>query len=97
LSSTYRGTFGFISIQPPAVRRSASPIARWILGELGTLGHAQVSVVDPGTCFIAMTHDDFYFLGELRFDDHEFCSRVYGLLKANLGRSILEIGSLDIP
>jgi hypothetical protein len=33
----------------------------------------------------------------LNFDDHEFCAQVCELLKANFGRSLVEIGSLDIP
>jgi hypothetical protein len=41
----------------------------------------------PGTCFITMFHDGCYYVGELSFDDHEFCARVCELLKANFGRS----------
>jgi len=35
----------------------------------------------PGTCFITTFHDGCYYVGELSFDDHEFCARVCELLK----------------
>jgi hypothetical protein len=41
-------------------------------------------------------HDRCNYVGEINFDHHEFCARVCELLKANFGRSLVEIGSLDI-
>ena len=37
------------------------------------------------------------YLGRLNFNDEEFCGQIFELLKANCGRSITEIGSIDIP
>jgi hypothetical protein len=42
-------------------------------------------------------HHGSIYLGRLNFNDEEFCGQIFELLKANCGRSITEIGSIDIP
>jgi hypothetical protein len=44
-----------------------------------------------------MKHHGSIYLGRLNFDDEDFCRQIFELLKANYGRSVIEIGSTDIP
>jgi hypothetical protein len=43
-----------------------------------------------------MTYHGSIYLGRLNFNDEEFCGQIFELLKANCGRSLTEIGSMDI-
>ena len=67
-------------------------------GEMGILENVRRSIVSPDKClFITMIHHGSIYLGRLNFDDEEFCGQIFELLKANCGRSLTEIGSMDIP
>ena len=44
-----------------------------------------------------MFHDGYYYVGRLSFDSNEFSRQICELLKANFGRSLVDIGSIDIP
>lgn len=47
--------------------------------------------------FITMIHHGSIYLGRLNFNHEEFCGQIFEVLKVNYGRSLIEIGSLDIP
>ena len=66
-------------------------------GEIGVLEHVQPSIIDPGTCFITISHDGNYYIGRLTFDDLKFCHHVCELLNVYYGRSLVEVGAIDIP
>jgi len=36
-------------------------------------------------------------MGFMNFDDFTFSSQIFTLLKANIGRSMKDIGNLDVP
>ena len=61
------------------------------------LDRVPTSTTDPCLCFIMMLHEERYYIGELKFDDDECCHQICELLNANLGLSLRDIGSLDIP
>jgi hypothetical protein len=66
-------------------------------GEVGILDNVRQSIVRPdGSLFLTIKHNGSVYLGRLNFDDEEFCRQIFELLKANCGRSLTEIGSLDI-
>ena len=46
--------------------------------------------------FLHMRDDAFRYIGALSFDDRVSCMMIYTLLKSVVGRSIAEIGELDI-
>jgi len=46
--------------------------------------------------FVFVQYDDFRYMGLMQFDDPEFCYEIFVLLKAQLGRSIKDIGDLDL-
>ena len=65
---------------------------------MGVLENVRQSIVTPDKClFITMIHHGSIYLGRLNFNDEEFCGQIFELLKANYGRSLTEIGSIDIP
>ena len=67
-------------------------------GEMGVLENVRQSIVRPDTCvFIMVSYQGSCYLGRLNFDDQEFCRHIFELLKANYGRSLIEIGSIDVP
>ncbi len=67
-------------------------------GEIGVLENVRQSIVNPDRClFITMIHHGSTYLGRLNFNHEEFCGQIFELLKANCGRSLTEIGSIDIP
>ena len=62
------------------------------------LENVRQSIVNPDRgLFITMIQHGSLYLGRLNFDQEEFCYQIFDLLKANYGRSITEIGSIDIP
>jgi hypothetical protein len=67
-------------------------------GEMGILENVRRSIVSPDKClFITMIHHGSIYLGRLNFNDEDFFRQIFELLKANYGRSLIEIGSIDIP
>jgi hypothetical protein len=46
--------------------------------------------------FMFIESDGFRYMGFMTFDDLTFCSQIGVLLKANRGRSIKDIGDLDV-
>ena len=66
-------------------------------GEVGILDNVRRSIVRPdSSLFMTIKHNGSVYLGRLTFNHEEFCRQVFELLKANCGRSLTEIGSLDI-
>jgi hypothetical protein len=50
----------------------------------------------PSEIFLFMEHDGMCFVSSLLFDDGSFCRAIGQILLANYGRTIEEIGSLDL-
>ena len=66
-------------------------------GEVGILDNVRRSIVRPdSSLFMTIKHNGSVYLGRLTFKHEEFCRQIFELLKANCGRSLSEIGSLDI-
>ena len=64
-------------------------------GEIGILTH--VGAVPGGNkCFLYITHDELPYIGSLMFNDATFCRFIVQLMKVNVGKSIGDIGSLDL-
>ena len=66
------------------------------VGEIGTLEQALMHELFDNKIFLFIEHGGFRYMGFMQFDDRAFCAQIYNLLKANLGRSIEEIGELDL-
>ena len=76
----------------PAVPAKDSKILN---GEIGVLKY----VLCQGSnkeCFLIITHEGVGYIGCLLFDDAAFCQQVGKLVENHTGRSIKEIGDLDL-
>jgi hypothetical protein len=48
------------------------------------------------TLFLFIDYQDSRYVGSLSFDDSISCQKIYDRLKSNVGRSIREIGDLEL-
>ena len=66
-------------------------------GEVGILKNVFVSSVKPSTrCFLVMEHAGAEYMGDLSISDAAFCSEIYAVLHRHCGKTIQEIGDIDI-
>jgi len=50
-----------------------------------------------GTClFLFIEYDGITYTGSMYFDDPRFCSDVYHLVENCVGRTVVEIGDVDV-
>jgi hypothetical protein len=66
------------------------------VGEVGALEEIMMSNMIDNKVFMFIESDGFRYMGFMTFDDLTFCSQIGVLLKANRGRSIKDIGDLDV-
>jgi hypothetical protein len=45
---------------------------------------------------LLITHKQSHYLGTLLFDDRAFCLQIYQILTNNCGKSIYQIGAIDL-
>ena len=84
---------------PPQWNGWCGPDARVPAGEDGVLKSAQYLTVDPTAAArvqLRIAHDGNEFWGFIPCDDPVLLSRLYAKLKGCIGRTMQEIGSLDI-
>jgi hypothetical protein len=62
----------------------------------GIVKHVITDSRDDKKCFLIVEHDGVGYVGLLRFDNSMVCSRISKILKKFTGRSITEIGNLDL-
>jgi hypothetical protein len=65
-------------------------------GEIGTLEQVIVHELLDNKIFLFILFQSFRYMGFMSFDDLAFCSQIHTLLKANIGRSLKEIGDVDL-
>jgi hypothetical protein len=65
-------------------------------GEVGTLERVYDRCQTLQTVIITMNLYSARYTANLTFDDPAFCKQIYDLLQQNIGRSIEEIGDLDL-
>jgi hypothetical protein len=46
--------------------------------------------------FLFIDYNGSRYMGMMVFDDPKFCSHIFALLQRNVGRSIKDIGDLDL-
>jgi hypothetical protein len=67
-----------------------------IKGEVGVLRYVRSTDEPAKKCFLVMEHSGQHYVGTLVFDNTAFCSRIAALLQLHLGRSIKDIGDLEL-
>ena len=65
-------------------------------GEVGILEYVSVGLLIDTTFFLFIDYQHSRYVGLMSFDDSIFCQKIYDLLKPNVGRSIKEIGDLEL-
>jgi hypothetical protein len=66
-------------------------------GEVGILRDVIPSTVEPyDRCFLVMEHRDAEYIGALLLSDTAFCREIFGVLVKNRGKTIQEIGSIEL-
>ena len=81
---------------PPRWSNLYQPKANWPQGEIGTLERVWMNELLDRCVFLHMRDDVFRYIGALCLDDRSSCWLIYNFLKSLEGRSIAEIGDLDI-
>jgi len=69
---------------------------RTLTGELGVLMHIGSDPKSPRSLYIHIAHENLSYVGRLLFDNSRFCHRISVLLQKHIGRSIREIGDLEL-
>jgi hypothetical protein len=65
-------------------------------GEIGILEYVSIGLLIDTTFFLFINYQHSRYVGLMSFDDSISCQKVYSLLKPNIGRSIKEIGDLEL-
>ena len=65
-------------------------------GEVGILEYVSVGLLIDTTFFLFIDYQHSRYVGLMSFDDSISCQKIYDLLKPNVGRSIKEIGDLEM-
>lgn len=68
----------------------------WPQGEIGTLENVWMHELLDRCIFLYVSDDGFQYTGSMYFDDHTSCLIVFDFLQSVVGRSIADIGELDV-
>ena len=66
------------------------------MGEVGILKYVHSNSLMSNKCFLVIYFQEEAYIGSLIFKDHAFCGQISNLLRDHVGRSIKEIGDLDL-
>jgi hypothetical protein len=64
--------------------------------EIGALSYVSMNDLFDNKIFLMMEYEGARYISGMHFDDATFCYQISSILKANIGRSIKEIGDLDL-
>ena len=67
-----------------------------IKDEVGILRYVLASHESSKKCFLVIEYESEHYVGTLHFDDVKFRQQITALLRQHIGRSIEEIGDLDV-
>jgi hypothetical protein len=81
---------------PPLWSSTRKDKTDWPKGEVGMLCEAWLHDGLDTCLFLFMEYNGHRYTGSMYFDDIGFCYEIDTVLKSNLGRSIKEIGDLDL-
>jgi len=69
----------------------------YAMGEVGVLKDAMLSSIEPfEKCFLIMEHEGRKYVGTLMLGDSSFCREIHPLLIEHRGKTIQEIGEIDL-
>ena len=86
-----------VKIWPPLWTLTTQDKADWPHGEIGILERVWIAPqLEKRLLFMFVRHGGFRYMGSMLFDRERFCLDMYSILQNHLGRSIAEIGDLDL-
>jgi len=90
---TYRGICNWPPVwtQP----RRGEP-AKTLRGEVGVLSYVYANENVSNKCYLVIRHDNEPYIGALIFSDLTVCQQITRVLRAQVGRTIQEIGDVDL-
>lgn len=65
-------------------------------GEIGILEEALMNQLFDNKLFLLINYQGIRYMGAIHLDDASFCSKLLTILKSKVGRSIKEIGDLNL-
>ena len=91
---SYKGNHSW----PPAwTWRDGNATTKNLKGEVGILKDVIPSFISPyNRCFLVMEHRGAEYVGALLLGDTAFCREIFGVLVQNRGKTMQEIGSIDL-
>jgi hypothetical protein len=81
---------------PPVWTAATYCATQTATGEVGILRHVYCRSPVATKCFLVIEHDGKHLIGTLAFDDAKLCRQIVIFLRNHVGRSIKEIGDLEI-
>lgn len=81
---------------PPVWTKRDGACVKMLFGEFGVLTCAYLCDGSSTQCCLLIDYENQSFGGALLFDNPIFCNQICRLLEANVGRSLKEIGDLDL-
>jgi len=90
---SYKG----VSSWPPTWLRGGGGRYVYAMGEVGVLKDVMLSSVELyEKCFLIMEHEGRKYVGTLMLGDSTFCREIYTLLIEHCGKTIREIGEIEL-
>jgi hypothetical protein len=86
----------FAQSWPPPWVSSLNGVNVTATGEVGVLKDVWMSKKSRLTIFLAISFENRRFVGCMTLSDPPFCSQLYRLLRGEVGRTIEEVGGLDL-
>ena len=84
------------SAWPPRWTATRLNPADKVSGEIGILEEPLMNALFDKKIFMFVNHQEVRYMGSMHFDDLAFCREVFTILKLNIGRSIKEIGDIEL-
>ena len=81
---------------PPVWTQKEGSYVKTLFGEIGVLTSVSLSDGPSAQCDLLIDYESQPFSGSLLFDSRDVCGQICTVLQANVGRSIKEIGDLDL-
>ena len=66
------------------------------IGDLGVVKHVIADARDHRKCFLIIEQNGRGYVGLLKFDDPRVCTRIATIIGQHTGRSIPDIGDIDL-
>ena len=89
---SYRGVRNW----PPVWTLRKNGSVKTLMGEVGVLKYVHSNTEMSNKCFLVIDFQHEAYIGSLIFKDHSFCDQITRLLRDHIGRSIKDIGDLDL-